>query len=83
MKTPGGKPVKIHIARNLTQEHLANLLHVNQSAISKLERRTDMYLSTLRDMIKAMGGNLEIRAVFPEGQVQINQFGKLRQRRAS
>ena len=64
-------------ARRLTQEHLAELLHVNQAAISKVERRADMYVSTLGKIIKAMGGELEIRAVFPEGQVRINQFHTL------
>ena len=53
---------------------LVAALHVNQAAISKLERRTDMYVSTLRKYIEAMGGELEIRAVFGDGVVRINQF---------
>ena len=61
-------------ARHITQEQLAKLLHVKQSAISKMERRTDMYVSTLQTCIKAMGGDLEIRAVFPDGVVRIDQF---------
>ncbi|MEK7838233.1 MAG: XRE family transcriptional regulator, partial [candidate division NC10 bacterium] len=65
---------------DLTQEHLAKVLHVNQSAISKLERRTDMYVSTLQDFVRAMGGRLEIRAVFPDGAVRINQFAELARR---
>ncbi len=65
-------------ARELTQEQLAQAFHVTQAAISKMERRTDMYLSTLRGIIKAMGGELEIRAIFPEGIVRINQFKELR-----
>ena len=68
---------ELRAARDLTQELLAKRLHVRQSAVSKLERRTDMYVSTLHDMIKAMGGNLEIRAVFPEGSVRIKQFSRL------
>ena len=56
-------------ARKMTQNRLAELLHVNQGAISKLERRSDMYLSTLRSYVEAMGGQLEIRAVFPNGEV--------------
>ncbi len=64
-------------ARRLTQVHLAERLQVNQAAISKVERRADMYVSTLEKIIKAMGGELEIRAVFPEGQVRINQFHTL------
>jgi hypothetical protein len=50
---------------------------VKQSAISKLERRADMYVSTLRHFIEAMGGQLEIRAVFPDGDVRITQFQTL------
>ena len=69
---------ELRVARDLTQEHLAELLNVRQSAVSKLERRSDMYVSTLGKMVKAMGGSLEIRAVFPEGTVKINQFRKLR-----
>ena len=61
-------------ARNLTQEQLAESLSVKQAAVSKLEKRTDMYVSTLRNFIKAMGGDLEIIAKFPDGAVQINQF---------
>src|SRR5260370_33225526 len=52
---------------NLTQEHLAAKLHVKQSAISKMERRADMFVSTLRQVIEAMGVDLEIRGVFPPG----------------
>jgi DNA-binding XRE family transcriptional regulator len=69
---------ELRAARQLTQEHLSKILGVNQSAISKLEHRTDMYLSTLRDFIQAMGGKLEIRASFPDGDVRIKQFGELR-----
>ena len=44
------------------------------AAVSKLERRTDMYVSTLQDFVKAMGGELKITARFPEGTVEISQF---------
>ena len=64
-------------ARSMTQEHLAKILNVKQSAISKMERRADMYVSTLQDFVKAMGGRLEIRAVFPDGAVRITQFSEL------
>jgi DNA-binding XRE family transcriptional regulator len=56
-------------ARKLTQASLASLLGVNQGSVSKMEKRTDMYISTLRSFIQAMGGELQIRAVFPEGEV--------------
>ncbi|MHB9027519.1 MAG: XRE family transcriptional regulator [Candidatus Latescibacterota bacterium] len=61
-------------ARKLSQEKIAASLKVKQAAVSKLERRTDMYISTLRSFVKAMGGDLEITAHFPEGSVKINQF---------
>lgn len=62
-------------ARLMTQNRLAELLQVNQGAISKLEKRSDMYLSTLRSYVEAMGGNLEIRAVFPNGEVILEHLG--------
>jgi DNA-binding XRE family transcriptional regulator len=61
-------------ARSLTQVNLANILGINQGSVSKMEKRTDMYISTLRSFIQAMGGQLQIKAVFPEGEVQIEQF---------
>lgn len=61
-------------ARKLSQEQIAILLNVKQAAVSKLERRTDIYISTLRSFVKAMGGELEITVRFPEGTVKINQF---------
>jgi transcriptional regulator with XRE-family HTH domain len=64
-------------ARNFTQTNLAGVLKVSQGSISKVERRADMYISTLRSYIRAMGGDLQIRAVFPDGEVQINQFQEL------
>lgn len=65
---------ELRAARKLTQEKLAENLNVKQAAVSKLERRTDMYVSTLREFISAMGGELEITARFPDGSVRINQF---------
>ena len=65
-------------ALKLTQESLAQSLHVNQAAISKVERRSDMLISTLRKIIQAMGGELEIRAILPAGVVRINQFQDVR-----
>ena len=64
-------------AREMTQARLAEVLEMDQGNISKLEKRTDMYLSTLRSYIEAMGGVLEIRAVFPDGAVKIDLLNKL------
>ena len=70
-------------AMHITQEHLAELLKVKQSAVSKMERRTDMYVSTLHHIIKAMGGQLKIIADFPDGAVEINQFQDIKKAAAS
>ena len=67
-------------ARFLTQTQLAEILHVSQGAVSKVGRRADMYISTLRSYVRAMGGDVQIRAVFPEGEVIIDQFQDLDQR---
>ena len=64
-------------ARNLTQVSLAKVLQVNQGAVSRMEKRTDMYVSTLRSYIQAMGGQLQVKAIFPEGEVEIEQFETL------
>jgi transcriptional regulator with XRE-family HTH domain len=64
-------------ARELSQEQLAEALGVNQATISKLERRADMYISTLRRFVEALGGELEITARFREGSVRIGQFEDL------
>ena len=64
-------------ARGLSQAALAEILHVGQPAIAKMEKRTDMYLSTLRSHIEAMGGELEVIAKFPDGDVKIQQFGQI------
>jgi hypothetical protein len=64
-------------ARARSQEAVAARLHIGQAAVSKLERRTDMYLSTLRGYIEAMGGQLEIIARFPDRAVRITQFEAL------
>jgi predicted transcriptional regulator len=64
-------------ARGLTQEMLAETLNIQQPAIAKMEKRTDMYISTLRSHIRAMGGELEITAKFPDGVVKISNFSQL------
>jgi len=61
-------------ALHLTQEELANRLSVAQSNVSRLERRRDMLISTLREVVRAFGGELRLSAVFPDGVVEINQF---------
>lgn len=61
-------------AMQLTQQELAGRLELNQAAISKLEHQSDMYVSTLRRFVAAMGEELRTVAHFPQGDVVINQF---------
>jgi DNA-binding XRE family transcriptional regulator len=71
---------ELRAAREMTQTQLAKVLNVSQAEVSKIENRTDMYVSTLASYIQAMGGQLEIRAVFPDSRpVQITQFEALAQ----
>ncbi|MDT4875036.1 Helix-turn-helix domain protein [compost metagenome] len=67
-------------ARGLSQKALSEVLHVQQPAIAKMEKRTDMYISTLRSHIEAMGGQLEVIARFPDGAVKISNFADLDER---
>ena len=64
-------------ARGLSQKMLAELLHVQQPSIAKMEKRTDMYISTLRSHIEAMCGQLEVVARFPDGSVRISNFAEI------
>lgn len=87
--SPESKKLSAEIARNLreeirltelrnalgiNQEELGELLNKKQAAISRLERRSDMHISTLREFIKALGGKLEIIATFPDASYHIKQF---------
>ena len=67
---------ELRLARGLSQKTLAEVLHVQQPAVAKMEKRTDMYLSTLRNHIRAMGGELDIIARFPDGEVRIQNFAE-------
>lgn len=65
---------QLRLALRLTQVELAGTLRVNQAAISKMESQYDMYISTLRRVLEAMGARLKIIAEFPDGQIVISQF---------
>ena len=66
-------------ARALTQETLAAAMDTTQGEVSKIEQRTDVYVSTLRNYISAMGGELDIVARFKDGSaVKISQFSELK-----
>jgi transcriptional regulator with XRE-family HTH domain len=59
---------------DLTQEEVAARLQISQSNVSRLERRRDMLVSTLREVVEAFGGELHLVAEFPDGAVEISQF---------
>ncbi|HEX2079540.1 MAG TPA: XRE family transcriptional regulator [Longimicrobium sp.] len=68
---PGLSLQKIRESRGLSQVAVAQKLQINQGALSRLERRTDMRLRTLRNLISAMGGELQLFAEFPNHTVRI------------
>ncbi len=64
-------------AQEMTQLEVAKVPGVNQGEVSKIEHRSDICISTLAEYIEALGGRLEIRAVFQDREVRITQFEKL------
>jgi len=62
---------ELRAARKLTQQQLAQTLGLTQAAVSQIENRADLYLSTLQNFIEAMGGRLELYAVFGDGRVKL------------
>jgi transcriptional regulator with XRE-family HTH domain len=72
---------ELRSAKRLTQADMAEMLDIPQSSISRIEQRADMYLSTLRNYVHALGGVLQIQAIFPEGgAVAISRFGEYEER---
>ena len=62
---------KLRQARQQTQVAVAERLNIPQGSVSRLERQTDFLLSTLREYVGALGGRLELRAVFPDASFEI------------
>lgn len=60
--------------RGVSQVELAALLSIQQGAVSKLERRQDMLLSTVRQVVRSMGGTLQLIAKFPDGMERALEF---------
>jgi predicted transcriptional regulator len=65
---------EIRRAVGLTQEELAASLGVKQPTLSRLESQNDMQISTLRSLIEALGGQLEIVVHMPAGDIRLTQF---------
>jgi transcriptional regulator with XRE-family HTH domain len=70
-------------ARGATQTEVAQALEVSQANVSRLEHEEDVYLSTLRSYVGALGGHLEVNAVFPDGTFEIERGRALPQRRGT
>lgn len=62
---------EIRERRNLSQADLANVLGTSQARVSQLENQTDLYLSTLKRYVVALGGELEVTAVFDGERIEI------------
>ena len=60
--------------RDLTQKELAEIMEIRQAAVSKIENQEDILITTLERYIRALGGELELRAKFPDGEVTLTQF---------
>jgi transcriptional regulator with XRE-family HTH domain len=71
-------------ARKLTQTRVAKTLGITQDSVSRLEKRSDLLLSTLRKTVKAMGGDVRIIAQFPDrSPVFLSHLAEERPRRKS
>ena len=77
-RTKDFSPERRERKEQLRQEMtLAKNLNVKQAEISKIENRADMLMSTLRNFVQAIGGDLEVRAVFPDRAIEITTFSSL------
>jgi len=63
-----------------SQREVAQTLGMKQPSLSKLENQADMQISTLRKIVQALGGKLEVLARFPKGTVKIDQFDRSQRR---
>jgi DNA-binding XRE family transcriptional regulator len=57
---------EVRRARKLTQSRLSKKLKIGQEGISRIEKRTDLYLSTLRSYVEGVGGELTLMVKFPD-----------------
>jgi hypothetical protein len=62
---------KLRQARQKTQVAIAERLKIGQGAVSRMEKQSDFLLSTLREYVGALGGQLELRVVFPDADFVI------------
>ena len=65
---------EVRAMRGMSQADLASVLGVRQPSVSKLERQRDIKLSTLNNLVRALGGELRVTAAFPDGEIRLEQF---------
>lgn len=62
---------RLRESRTMTQRELAEKMAVSQATISRIEHEEDIYISTLRSYVEALGGSLQLRAVFADSAIDI------------
>ena len=69
---------ELRILAERTQEQIAQSLAIKQPSVVKMERQTDLYISTLRRFVEAAGGSLELTVRLPgKGVISIRGLGEL------
>jgi transcriptional regulator with XRE-family HTH domain len=63
-------------ARRLTQQRMAKVLGIGQDSVSRIETRSDLLLSTLRNYVEAMGGSLKLVVEFPDSVAVLSSLGE-------
>jgi hypothetical protein len=74
---------EVRRARKLSQNEIGRALRIGPGSVVEIEKRADMYVSTLRRFIEAIGGELEIVARFADHSVKITNFADLAERERS
>jgi DNA-binding transcriptional regulator YiaG len=72
---------EVRRALKLSQDEIAQTLQIGHGSVAKIEKRADMYVSTLRRFIEAMSGQLEIAARFSDHSVKIKNFADLSEKK--
>jgi transcriptional regulator with XRE-family HTH domain len=67
---------ELRVLAGKSQQQLAKSLGIKQPGLSKLEKQSDMQISTLERIVGALGGKLEVSATFPQGRFRIRPFGQ-------
>jgi len=75
--------VELRKLSGMTQVQLAKALGIKQPTLSQLESQDDMQISTLRRIVEALGGELEIIATLPTGRIALSQFKEQRRKRSA